>query len=189
VSQVVDRLGSSLAALIAIQALIGLGAGLFVPYFNIYFVQHLGASSALFGVIDALANALNALLTLLAPLLALRIGSSRAIALTRLLSVPMMLMIGLVNWLPLVALLYPLRQGAMDMTEGILQIYSMEAVPKQHRGLANSSYQTARQVAMALSTPVGGLVIAHLGFAPVFTIAAIFYVLAIGLFWNRFARQ
>ncbi|MBO0778564.1 MAG: MFS transporter [Ktedonobacteraceae bacterium] len=188
-AQVIGWLTSPLAALIAVQALIGLGAGLFIPYFNLYFVQHLGASSALFGVIDGLANALNALLTLLAPLLALRIGKINAIALTRLLSIPLMLIIGLVSWLPLIALLYPLRQGAMDMTEGLLQVYSMEVVQKQHRGLANSSYQTARQVTVALSTPLGGLIIARAGFSPVFIIAAILYLLAIGLFWGRFSGR
>ncbi|HEY7416712.1 MAG TPA: MFS transporter, partial [Ktedonobacteraceae bacterium] len=49
--------------------LLGMGAGMIIPYFNLYFVQHLGASSALFGIIDGSANAFNALCTLLAPLL------------------------------------------------------------------------------------------------------------------------
>lgn len=187
--QVIMWLRSPLAALVAVQILIGLGAGLFIPYFNIYFVQHLGATSALFGLIDGLANTLNAVLTLLAPLLVLRIGKVNSIALTQLISVPLMLIVGLASWLPIAAVLYPLRQGAMDMTNGISQVYAMEAVPKEHRGLANSSYQTARQVAVALSTPLGGLIIAHIGFAPVFIIAAIFYVLAISLFWGRFRHR
>ncbi|HEU5227070.1 MAG TPA: MFS transporter [Ktedonobacteraceae bacterium] len=182
-------LGSSLFALVMLQVLTGMGAGLFIPYFNIYFVQHLGASSALFGVIDGGANALNAVLTLVAPWLALRIGKVSTITFTRLLSIPLMLVVGLTNILPVAAFLYPLRQGTMDMSAGILQVFSMEVVPRQHRGLANSSYQAAFQIAWALTAPIGGLIIAHLGFTPVFIAAAVLYLLAIALLWGRFGRH
>src|SRR4051794_30068384 len=63
---------SPIFLLTLVQVLIGLGAGLFIPYTNIYFVEHLKASSELFGLIDGGATALTALLTLLAPFLALR---------------------------------------------------------------------------------------------------------------------
>src|SRR2546421_8071169 len=62
--QVRGALHSPIFLLSLIQVLIGLGAGLFIPYFNVYFVQHLHASSALFGLIDGGATALTALLTL-----------------------------------------------------------------------------------------------------------------------------
>ena len=182
-------LRSPLFALVVMQVLIGLGAGLFIPYFNIYFVNHLGASSALFGVIDGCANLLNALLALLAPWLVIRIGKVRTIVLPRLLSLPIMLMIGLTNFLPLAAALYPVRQGLMDMSQGILQLFSMEVVPQQHRGLANSSYQAAFQIASACGAPVGGLVIANQGYVPVFICAAILYSLALAVVWLRFGRS
>ncbi|HEY4035413.1 MAG TPA: MFS transporter [Ktedonobacteraceae bacterium] len=180
--------GSPLFALVMIQALIGLGAGLFIPYFNIYFVKHLGASSALFGVIDGCANLLNALLALLAPWLVLRIGKVRTILFPRLLSLPIMLIIGLTSFLPLAAVLYPMRQGLMDMSQGILQVFSMEAVPQQRRGLANSSYQAASQVASACSAPIGGLIIAHQGYVVVFVCATILYSLALAAIWLRFGK-
>ena len=182
-------LGNPLIVMVVVQVLVGMGAGLFIPYFNIYFVQHLGASSALFGVIDGGANAMNAALTLVAPWLALRIGKVNTITLTRLLSIPLLLIVGLTNILPLAALLYLFRQGMMDMPVGILQVFSMEIVSKQHRGLANSSYQAAFQVAGAITAPVGGLIIAHLGFAPVFIGGAVLYLCAIALFWGRFGRR
>jgi hypothetical protein len=177
---------SSLFTMVLIQVLIGMGAGLFIPYFNIYFVQHLGASSALFGLIDGCANALNALLTLLAPLLVLRAGRINTLVFTRLLSLPLMLIIGLTSWLPLAAVLYPLRQGLMDISAGILQVFSMEVVTEQHRGMANSSYQAAFQAAGALATPIGGLIITHLGYTPIFMLAALLYLAALMLLWGRF---
>lgn len=177
---------SPMGVMVAVQLLVGMGAGLFIPYFNIYFVQHLGASSALFGAIDGGANALNAILVLVAPWLARRIGKVNTMTLTRLASVPLLLIVGLTNVLPLAAVLYLFRQGFMDMSAGLLQVFSMEVVPKQHRGLANSSYQATFQVAWAITTPLGGLIIVHLGYPPIFLIAACLYLLAIVALWGRF---
>jgi Na+/melibiose symporter-like transporter len=179
-------LASPVVVLTVVQVLIGLGAGLFIPYFNLYFVHYLGASSALFGVIDGGANAFNALLTLLAPLLAARIGKINTITFTRMISVPLLLIIGFSHFLPLVVVLYFLRQGTMDMAAGLFQVFSMEAVSKQHRGLANSVYQVAGQSASAISTPLGGLIIVRTGYPPVFVAAAILYIIAISLLYLRF---
>ncbi|QBD79163.1 MFS transporter [Ktedonosporobacter rubrisoli] len=170
--------------MIVIQALIGLGAGMLIPYFNVYFVRQLGASPALFGAIDGGANTLNACLTLLAPWLATRIGKVNTITVTRLISIPLLLIIGLSHDLPLAATLYLFRMGAMDMSQGIFQVFSMEVAEKKHRGLANSSYQVAGQVSRAIVAPLAGFIIASLGFAPVFIIGAAFYLLAIAGLWG-----
>jgi len=167
----------------------GLGAGLFIPYFNIYFVQHLKASPSLFGLIDGGANAITALLTLVAPLLAKRLGRINTITLTRLASIPLLLTIGLTGILPLAAFLYLFRQGTMDMSAGILQVYSMEAVSERHRGLANSSYQLSFQVPLAIATPIGGLIITYIGYPPIFLLGAFCYILAIITLWGRFGRR
>ena len=179
-------LTSPFFTLLLVQALIATGAGLFIPYFNIYFVQHLGASSALFGLIDGGANTLNALLTLLAPLLAARIGRINTITITRLISIPLLLTIGLTHSLPLAAVLYLFRQGTMDMGVSLFQVFSMEAVPEQRRGLANSFYQVAANTPMVLSTPLGGWIIVHSGYPPLFLGAAAFYLIAIVGLWMRF---
>ena len=181
-------LRSPLVLLSLTQVLIGLGAGLFIPYFNIYFVQHLHASSALFGVVDGSATAITALFTLAAPWLAMRVGKVNTIALTQLASIPLLLTIGLTDVLPLAAVLYLFRYGLMDMSNGVFQVFSMEEVPEQRRGLANSSYQASFQVAWALSAPLGGLIIVHLGYPPIFMVAAVCYLLSIGVLWGNFGR-
>ncbi len=172
-----------------VQILIGAGAGLFVPYANLFFVQHLGASSALFGLIDGGATTLTALMTLVAPLIAVRIGKVNSIVLTQLASIPLLVALGLTPLLPLVALFYLSRQPLMDMTMGILQVYSMEAAPQRHRGLANSSYQAGFQVANAITASLGGFIIVQFGYPPLFIGAAICYLLAIATLWGRFGRK
>src|SRR5574340_618646 len=102
-------LHSAFFFLVLVYLLTGFGAGLFIPYFNIYFVQHLHASPALFGLIDGGANAITALLTLTAPRLAKRIGKINAITFTRLASIPVLLIVGLTSFLPIAAFLYLFR--------------------------------------------------------------------------------
>ncbi len=189
ISRIKTLLHSPFFFLVLVYVLTGLGAGLFVPYFNIYFVQHLNASPALFGLIDGGANAITALFTLLAPLLARRIGKINTIALTRLASIPLLLTIGLTSILSLAALLYLFRQGVMDMSLGILQVFSMESVSEKNRGLANSSYQVGFQVPWALAAPVGGLIILHFGYSPVFILGAFCYILTITILLGRFGRR
>src|SRR6266513_1875812 len=182
-------LHSAFFFLVLVYMLTGFGAGLFIPYFNIYFVQHLNASPALFGLIDGAANAITALLTLTAPRLAKRFGKINAITLTRLASIPLLLIIGLTSILPLAAFFYLFRQGSMDMSAGILQVFSMESVTEKHRGLANSSYQAAYQVPWAAAAPIGGLIIVHFGYTPIFLIGAFFYLLTIIILWARFGTR
>jgi MFS family permease len=179
---------SPLSALLLVVVLISLGRGFFLPYFNLYFVKHLGASPALFGVIDGTANALTALSTLGAPWLAARIGKINTVAITRLIGIPILLAIGLTGMLPLAAILYPLRQGITDMSSGIFQVFFMEEVSSKRRGLANSGFQAADQVGAALTTPLGGLIIARMGYAPVFIIGAVVYVVAFAVLWLRFRK-
>lgn len=180
---------SPLFLIVLTQGLLGLGAGLFIPYFNIYFVQHLRASSAAFGLIDGGATAGTALLTLAAPWLAVRLGKVNSIVLTRLASIPLLLTLGLTGTLPVVALLYFFRQGLMDMSMGVFQVFSMEAVSERHRGLANSSYQASFQVPWALTAPLGGLIIVQFGYTPVFIVAAICYLLSIAILWRKFGGR
>ena len=180
---------SPIFLLTLVQIFIGLGAGLFVPYTNLFFVQHLGASSALFGLIDGSTTTLTALMTLVAPFLAARIGRVNSIVLTELASIPLLVGLGLTTSLPLVALCYLLRQPLMDMSMGVLQVFSMEAAPQRYRGLANSSYQAGFQVANAITASLGGFIIVLFGYPPLFIGAALCYLLAIATLWGRFGRR
>ncbi len=118
----------------------------------------------------------------------MRVGKVYTIVLTELASIPLLLTIGLTHILPLAAVVYLFRYGLMDMSNGIFQVFSMEAVPQDRRGLANSSYQASFQVPWALAAPVGGLVIVHLGYPPIFIAAATCYLLSIVVLWSNFGR-
>jgi MFS family permease len=167
----------------------GFGNGLLFPYIGLFFVEHLGANSALFGIISGSSSAILALAVLLAPWLAIRIGNLKTIVFTSLLALPVLLCISISPFLLLAIILYPLFQALWNMANGIVQLFGMEVIPQKLQGRANSSYQVASQIALAAGTPIGGLLIKHLDYTPVFWITATLFLLTQVIMWWRFAGK
>jgi MFS family permease len=167
----------------------GFGNGILFPYIGLFFVEHMGANSALFGIISGFSSAFLALAMLLAPWLALRIGHLKTIVFTSLLSLPVLFCISISPFLLLAIILYPLFQALWNMANGIVQLFGMEIVPQRLQGRANSSYQVASQVALAVGTPIGGLLIRRLGYTPVFWMTAVLFLLTQVMMWWRFAGK
>ncbi len=57
-----------------------------------------------------------------------------------------------------------------------LQAFLMEIVPERLRVVASGAYNVSFQLAGAAGSGIGGLLIAHLGFRPIFFVAAPFYL-------------
>ncbi|HEY7123209.1 MAG TPA: MFS transporter, partial [Ktedonobacterales bacterium] len=126
--------------LAVVEGLIGLGAGLFIPYFNLYFVQHLGVSTDLYGLITAGSTLLMALTTLAGPYFAAKLGKVRGTVIAHLASLPFLFTLGLTRALPLVLLAYLVRWSLMNMAEPVLLSFFMSIVPQEQRATANSAY-------------------------------------------------
>jgi MFS family permease len=180
---------SPMAVMTSTYVLTGFGSGILYPYFGLFFVQHLGANSAFFGIMSGSSNALLAFATLLTPWMVMRIDRLKTIVLTSSLSLPFILCMGIVPILLPVTILYLLFQVLWNMANGILELFSMEIVPPKLQGRANSIYQVAFQGTSAAATPLGGLLIAHLGYTPVFWITTVLFLLAEILLWWRFAGK
>ncbi len=180
---------SPLTIMTGAHVLLGLGGGMLFPYIGLFFVEHLGANSALFGIVDGSARAVTAAATLLAPLIAMSIGRLKTIVLFGLLSIPVIIFISVSPILLIAAVLYPLYRVLWNMSDGIVQVFGMEIVPPERRGLANSSYQVALQVAMAIAAPIGGFLISRLGYTRVFWITAVLFLLFLLLIWWRFGGK
>jgi predicted MFS family arabinose efflux permease len=101
----------------------------------------------------------------------------------------MLLGIGFAHSLPVAAVLYPLREGSMDMAQGIFQVYAMEAVPTEHRGLANSAYQAVSQVFWAITASLAGLLIVAAGYGLLFIGTFGFYVASVLVIWGYFGKK
>ena len=173
----------------ASQALVGLGAGLFFPYLNIYFVNKLGASTAFYGALTAGVTALLALVSLLSAPLADRFGRARVVLVAQVASLPFMVAMGAAPVLAIVSASYVIRSTLMNAGAAPLQALLMDAVPSERRVLASNVYNVSWQGAWAVGAALGGALIALGGYGAPFYVAAACYAVSALLFGLWFVRR
>lgn len=157
------------------QALVGMGAGMFLPYVNLYVVNSLGATLAYYGALSAVLTIFLAVAALLSVPLAERYGKVRVAIIAQVASVPFLLALGLFPVVWVVSAAYLLRGALMSITAPPLQAYLMEAVPAGTQVLASEVYNASFQIAFAVGSGIGGWLIAIAGYRVPFFVAAPFY--------------
>jgi predicted MFS family arabinose efflux permease len=169
--------------------LISFGAALLIPYLNIFFVERYAASNSALGLVFALADLSAGLAMLAAPLLAARLGKIGAIALTQLLSIPFLLLVGFAPGLVAAGAALVLRAGLFNLGVPLYDAFAMErsrpAVRPIAIGLVNGAYAAGYLVAPTISTRLQQTV----GFAPLFIATACCYGLAVLLLLALFGRR
>ncbi len=157
------------------QALLGVGAGLWFPYFNLYVVKHLGLSTFLYGLLTATATVLLAVASLIAAPLSERFGKVPVIVICHLCALPFLVLMGAIPVLPVVCLAYLIRSTLANIPGPPLQSFLMEAVPERERVIANGVYNVSWQAAWALGAFAGGLIVNTLGYQAPMLIAVPWY--------------
>lgn len=183
--------------LTAPDVLIGLGAGFALPLLNVFFKQNLGSPEVEIGATFAAGQAFLVVGSFLAPFMAARLGKVKSVALTRLASIPFILLIafspdvgGLVGSVLTVAgLAYIARITLMNMASPVRSAFGMEILDPGERG-------TQVGIQLALSSALSG-VASYLGarlmnagdFRTPFVLMAGCYLIATALFWQFFAGR
>ena len=183
------RSTTALVKLITTDGLIRLGAGLTIPFLNVFFVQELGTSAAFFGTMSAASLGLRVVATLGAPVLATRLGPVLSIALTQLASVPLLLLIGFPPALGFAAAAYVMRNSLMNMAFPVRDSFAMTIVDRSSRATVTAALLVTNNLAAALSTYIGGQLISAFGYRPGFLGTALLYILAASAFALLFRGQ
>lgn len=145
-------------------ALIGMGAGLIIPFLNLYFKEVMNASTDQIGIYFAVLQALMVLGFLIGPVLSKKFGLINTIVGTQLISIPFMLILALAPSLPLVVISFWIRGVLMNMSSPIQNLFNMEAVPPENRELANSLTAFSWNGAWTISAFLGGTIIHRYSF-------------------------
>jgi len=169
--------------------LVGTGAGLIIPFLNLYFRDVFSASTEQIGFYYALVQVTMIVGTMAGPVLVKRFGMVRTLVVTELLSVPFMLVMAFSGNISLVVASFLFRGALMNMGQPIGTNFAMEMVPKDMHGLTNSITMIAWTSSWAISTQSGGWVIEHYGYAPSFLITVGFYVASAVLYYYYFSKS
>lgn len=174
------------------EAAIGLGAGLTIPFINLYFRDRFGCEAGQIGLFYSGAQALVMLAFLAAPLLARRFGPVKTVVACQLSSIPFFLILALTTSLPLAVTVFLLRHACMNMVHPVGSHFAMEMVNPRQRARVNGLKQAANKIAWVVANASGGWMIAHTrilldGFVTTMFTTIGLYIIGSAMYWRFFS--
>ena len=172
---------------VAVNALlIGAGAGLVIPFMNLYFAQRFNCSSAQIGSFYSVAQVLTAAAAMLGPALARRFGKLRTSVVAQLASLPFLVTLGVENRLSVAVAAFLARATLMQASTPLLNTFIMEALPAKLRATATGMINLLWNVGWAVSATLAGAAIERWGYGPTFATTATLYASAALYFYLSF---
>jgi MFS family permease len=166
--------------------LIGMGAGLVIPFMNLYFKTRFACSSAQIGGFFAVAQVLTAFAMLLGPAIARRAGKLRTAIASQLLSLPFLVTLGAEKRLGTAVAAFWLRAMFMQASTPLVNTFVMETLPPALRARAASFINLVWNIGWATSATLAGAMIQHFGYAVPFYVTAALYLSAALWFYASF---
>ena len=179
--------------LLAPTVFIGLGAGLTMPFLNLFVRGTFGISFEELGWLYALSSLMTAVGMLLQPLLADRVGKVRSVVIVQALSLPFLLIMGYAPYFPLVAVALLVRGMLMNMANPVYMAFCMEQLPRRERATFSGTTEVVWSLTWAVSSGVSGWLRDVLGFERGFNVEfalmALFYTISTALLYAFFGRR
>lgn len=173
------------------EMLIGLGAGLTIPFFNVYFQTQWKLSPADVGLVFAAMAAFQVLSFLLAPALVKRFGPVKVIIGSQILSLPFFIELALGHFLWAAIIAFIMRNNLMNLAQPVLKQFCQEVVSEQDRNAVSVIVHTSRHffwtIGNFLAAPL--IVAADGTFFYVFVATIALYVVAIAVEMVVFPRM
>jgi len=168
---------------------IGTGAGMVIPFLNLYFRDRFGMEPMAIGFYYGLVQTSMLLGVLLGPYLARRWGMIHTVVYTELASLPFMVILAFSFNLQVAVGAFVIRGALMNMGIPIANNYMMERVGASDRALANGMGMLAWTSSWAFATWLGGALIEHIGYTVPLLIAAGLYLTSSILYFWFFRQQ
>jgi len=178
-----------LGKLILPGLVISIGAGMVMPFMNVFFRNVHSQSDSAIGVIFAWGSLAMGIGLVAAPALAERFGKIQVVTATQALSIPFLALLGFAPWFGVSVAAYYIRLTLMNMSGPIFSTFTMEQVDPESRGMIASLSSMAGNFGWAFSPTISGLLQVRSGFKWPFTITLISYVIAISMYYVWFLRK
>jgi MFS family permease len=177
-----------LGKLVIPMLITSIGAGLIMPFMNVFFRTVHQQPDPAIGTMFAWGSLAMGVGLLMAPPLAERFGKIQVVVVSQALSVPFLILLGFSPWFWLSALSYYVRLALMNMSNPVYQTFVMESVAPEARATVASLTSMAWSFGWAFSPTVSGFLQVNYGFGPAFAGTISMYVIAIVMYWAFFWR-
>ncbi|MEA2031934.1 MAG: MFS transporter [candidate division Zixibacteria bacterium] len=171
-----------------VNFLIGMGAGLVIPFLNLYFRDRFDQSTDSIGLFFFLVQCSMFVGSISGPILARRFGLVRTIVITQLASIPFLLTLSYSYFLPLVVVAFVIRGGLMNLGMPIVVNLGMELSDKKEQGLVNALLMVSWTSSWMVSTAIGGMFIERYGYTFTMNITIFLYFISSIAFYLFFRK-
>lgn len=165
-----------------------IGAGLIMPFMNVFFRQVHHQPDPVIGSLFAWGSLAMGVGLLLAPPLADRMGKIQLVVATQSLSIPFLIILGFspLFWMSTIA--YYIRLALMNMSGPVYQTYVMEHVEPSARATVASLVSMSWNFGWAFSPTISGYLQVRYGFGPSFLGTIVLYTVSTILYYAFFLR-
>ena len=178
-----------LTKLVLPMLLTSLGAGLIMPFMNVFFrvVHH--QPDPVIGTLFAWGSLAMGIGLLVAPPLADRTGKIQLVVITQALSIPFLILLGFSPIFWVGAASYYIRLALMNMSSPVYQTFVMEHVEPSGRATVASLTSMAWNFGWAFSPTISGWLQVKYGFGPAFIGTITLYTISVLMYWAFFWRR
>lgn len=178
-----------LGKLVSPMLVTSLGAGLLMPFMNIFFRVAHAQSDATIGSLFAWGSLAMGIGLLISPPLADRWGKIQVVVVSQALSIPFLILLGFAPLYWISAAAYLVRLALMNMSWPIYDAFVMEHAEPEARATVASLVSMSWNFGWAFSPTLSGWLQVRYGFNPVFLGTISTYILAIFLYWYFFLHE
>jgi MFS family permease len=178
-----------LGKLILPMLLTSIGAGLIMPFMNVFFRVVHNQPDPVIGSLFAWGSLAMGVGLLIAPPLADRIGKIQLVVITQGLSIPFLILLGYAPWFWVSAAAYYIRLALMNMSGPVYQTFVMEQVEPSARATVASLVSMSWNFGWAFSPMISGWMQVNYGFGMPYLGTIILYTISVFLYWYFFWYQ
>lgn len=180
---------AQLGKLILPMLLTSIGAGLIMPFMNVFFRVVHNQPDPVIGSLFAWGSLAMGLGLLIAPPLADRMGKIQLVVVTQGLSIPFLILLGYAPWFWVGVIAYYIRLALMNMSGPVYQTFVMEEVEPGARATVASLVSMSWNFGWAFSPMISGWLQVNYGFGLPFLGTIILYTVSVFLYWYFFWRR
>lgn len=185
----IEIINKKVMVFMSYNIMIGIGAGMVVPFFSVYLKYSMNISDSIVGIILSISQFGCILGGLIIPILSERIGKAKSVIFCQLISIPFLLSIAFPQGIFIITVSFFMRNGLMNMATPLTQNLSMELVDVRQRTNLSSILSLSSNISRAIGISIGGFLMENCGYNTPYYFTVVCYIVGVLLFSNIYKEQ
>ncbi|MDQ0557015.1 MFS transporter [Paraclostridium ghonii] len=178
----ISIINKTIVSFMIYQILIGMGAGIIVPFFSVYLKYSMNIADNIVGTILSISQFGCIIGGMVIPFMSNKLGKVKSVIICQLLSIPFLLSIAFPQGIILITISFFMRNGLMNMASPLIQNLSMEIVHESERTNMSSLIALSSNISRGIGIAIGGFLMETISYTIPYYFTVGFYLIAVILF-------